>query len=199
MRCCLRSEFVAVRAGSITAAAIAVSRDSGPRGRRIAAIGAIHSGGHVSAGKTWTSLCSLWIGRRHRTDRRPDSGRVDHGQLRLAVDFFHQHPNRHLVAFSDASAGRGHAQNQEGGRRCQTRRVPSRHDWFRSYRPYVRFPRSSARQGTGRRLVRIQLHRRVYDACCDWPDCPNRMGVASGAREEPPCPGLEIIRFAEFS
>ena len=66
---------------------------------RSAADGAGHSGGHVSAPAAWACLLPLWGDGHLRSVDRPDPGRLDHGQLHLALDFPDEPAGRHLAVF----------------------------------------------------------------------------------------------------
>ena len=65
------------------------------RGRRRAAADfAGDSGGKLSQGKTGHGDGGLWHGRGRGAHHRSHAGRLDHGQLHLAMDFLHQHSRR---------------------------------------------------------------------------------------------------------
>src|SRR5216684_4240118 len=69
-----------------------LSPASGRRGRGHAPFLASHHDGDVSA--RGTTACDGYVGRRNdgRADPGTYAGRLDHGQLGLALEFLHQHP-----------------------------------------------------------------------------------------------------------
>ena len=73
------AEFAAVRDRAEPAAADSVSRDPGRRRRRLAAHGASHSGGHVSAAETRLGVRALRDHCRHGAHHRPHARRLAYG------------------------------------------------------------------------------------------------------------------------
>ena len=117
----LYCEFFAVRGGAESRASAFLSSAARRGRRRIAADGASHSGRHFSTATTRLGVCAVWHYGHHGAHDRTNSGRMDHLQLFLAMDFFHQSSGRsgHLVSgaalcrrsslFGPTQSGRGQA------------------------------------------------------------------------------------------
>ena len=126
--------------------------------RRIAAQRAGDSRRHVSSRQTRHGICGLWHGGGHGAGDRPNSGRMDHRQLHLALDFLHQYSGRN--SFDPA-----HLAPDSGSALLQAPQAERDSDRLR--RPGIcrLGPGSFAdcsRQGPARRLVRIELHRHAF-------------------------------------
>ncbi len=152
-----------------------VSGSAGRRRRRAATHGAGHSGGYVPAGEARPGIRALRRHRRHCADDRADFGRLDHGQLQLALDLLHQRAGGRADAVADLPAGRRPAVGE-----ARTRR--GRQAGLYRHRPAQfgrRMSASDARQGTGRRLVRIALHSDARDWRRRRPDLAGDLGMVS--------------------
>ena len=96
LRCALHRQFFSLRICAEPGLAGFLPRVAG-RGRRSASAGvAGNSGGKFSARKTGTGNGVLRNGRGARSGHRANAGRMDHGQLQLALDFLHQHSSWHF-------------------------------------------------------------------------------------------------------
>src|SRR5271170_2576669 len=82
-------EFVALRPGAQSAAIAAVSSRAGHRWRWTSTDGTSDSQRYVSSRAARAGVCCLWRYCRSRTYGRADAGRLDYGQLLLALDIFH--------------------------------------------------------------------------------------------------------------
>ena len=94
--------IVFVRSRAVAGASAALSRHSRSRRRRIAADGAGHHGGLIRAKQARSCVFALRPGGRARAVHRADRRRLADGQLHLALDFLHQHPDRHRCAVPGA-------------------------------------------------------------------------------------------------
>ena len=83
-------EFFALRDGAESRPSSFLPRAARRGRRRAAADGSGHSGGHLSAATARFGVCAVRHYGHHGAHDRANAGRMDHFQLFLAVDFFHQ-------------------------------------------------------------------------------------------------------------
>ena len=117
----VHGELAAVRARAEPQRADRLSRPARAWRRRHADQRASHPGRHVSAAKARPGVRALRHRRHRRADGRADARRLDHRQLFLALDFFHQRADRHRLAGARALAGR-----RARGARARAPRAPRR-------------------------------------------------------------------------
>src|SRR5215471_15784412 len=97
----LHGELTIVRAGAVAGMADFLPHPAGP-GRGSAATDlAGDRGGELPAGKTGLRHGVLWNGRGSGAGDRADAGRLDHGQLHVALDLSDQHSGRYSVDSTD--------------------------------------------------------------------------------------------------
>ena len=150
--------FLSVRRRPESLLAHRRARVAGNRRRRHGAERAGDARGLLSPLETGAGLRRL-RGRRHRRPgARPDHRRLPHRQCLMALDLFHQHPDRRRLAGARRRLRRraGHAGQRAAG--TLATRSAHRLDGLRPFRPVSGFPRNRARQGTGGRLVQVALH-----------------------------------------
>ena len=107
-------EQFSVRTGAEPGAAGFFSHPAGRGGRRLATERAGHSCRYVSAGQARHGVFHLRNGGGGGSRNRPHAGRLDHGQLQLALDFLYQRAHQPALALPDASIGRGSAVSSRG-------------------------------------------------------------------------------------
>ena len=90
LRGAVRDQLHAVRAGAVAGDADVLPRAAGRGRRRAGAVGAGDPGGYFFAEAAGAGVCDVWAGGGVRAGDRADAGRVDHGQLQLALDLLHQ-------------------------------------------------------------------------------------------------------------
>ena len=151
----VHAELLAVRHRTKPRRDDRVSDPARRRGRRPAADGAGDFGRHLSAAAARARVRALRYHRGGRPDPRAHRGRLDHGQLRLALDLSDQPASRHRGFAADfPSSGRSAVAEAARARR-NTNRLRRRG----AARPRRGRAAGDARQGTGTGLVQLAIHR----------------------------------------
>src|SRR5262245_2127385 len=97
VRCALHSHVAVLRPGTDAWHYALQPRTAGHRRRWISAGGTGDPGRYIPRGKTGIGIRAVHDRHRYGTGNRPGFGRLDHGQLQLALDLLHQYSDWYRV------------------------------------------------------------------------------------------------------